>query len=101
MSQMAVTDKAISAIKNMIIDGELKPGDRLPPEKQLSERIRVSRNSLREAVKALSVIQVLSVRQGDDTRDRAPAQGRRGTAPLPHVCLPLPDIRWCGCPARR
>ena len=53
MSQMAVTDKAISAIKNMIIDGELKPGDRLPPEKQLSERIGVSRNSLREAVKAL------------------------------------------------
>ncbi len=67
MSQMAVTDKAISAIKNMIIDGELKPGDRLPPEKQLSERIGVSRNSLREAVKALSVIQVLSVRQGDGT----------------------------------
>ncbi|MCT2176277.1 FadR family transcriptional regulator [Brachybacterium muris] len=67
MTQMAVTDKAISAIKNMIIDGELKPGDRLPPEKQLSERIGVSRNSLREAVKALSVIQVLSVRQGDGT----------------------------------
>ena len=67
MTQMAVTDKAISAIKAMIIEGELKPGDRLPPEKQLSERIGVSRNSLREAVKALSVIQVLSVRQGDGT----------------------------------
>ena len=67
MTQMAVTDKAISAIKTMIIEGELKPGDRLPPEKQLSERIGVSRNSLREAVKALSVIQVLSVRQGDGT----------------------------------
>ncbi|MDO5661704.1 MAG: FadR/GntR family transcriptional regulator [Brachybacterium sp.] len=64
---MAVTDKAISAIKAMIIQGELSPGDRLPPEKQLSERIGVSRNSLREAVKALSVIQVLAVRQGDGT----------------------------------
>ncbi|MDN5685774.1 MAG: FadR family transcriptional regulator [Brachybacterium sp.] len=63
----AVTDRAIDAIKQMIIDGELGPADRLPPEKELSERIGVSRNSLREAVKALSVIRVLDVRQGDGT----------------------------------
>jgi GntR family transcriptional repressor for pyruvate dehydrogenase complex len=63
----AVTDRAITAIKQMVVDGELKPGDRLPPEKELSERIGVSRNSLREAVKALSVIRVLDVRQGDGT----------------------------------
>jgi len=64
---MAVTDQAILAIKQMIIDGELRPGDRLPPEKQLSERLGLSRNSLREAVKALEVIRVLDVRQGDGT----------------------------------
>ncbi|MGP5267370.1 FadR/GntR family transcriptional regulator [Brachybacterium alimentarium] len=63
----AVTDRAIDAIKQMIIDGELGPSDRLPPEKELAERIGVSRNSLREAVKALSVIRVLDVRQGDGT----------------------------------
>ena len=51
-----VTDRAISAIKQMVIDGTLKPGDRLPTESELSESIGVSRNSLREAVKALSVI---------------------------------------------
>lgn len=67
MTDVAVTDKAIDAIKTMIKDGELSPGDRLPPEKELSERIGVSRNSLREAVKALSLIRVLSVRQGDGT----------------------------------
>jgi GntR family transcriptional repressor for pyruvate dehydrogenase complex len=67
MSDLPVTDRAISAIKSMIVEGELQPGDRLPPEKELSERIGVSRNSLREAVKALSVIRVLSVRQGDGT----------------------------------
>lgn len=67
MADIAVTDRAISAIKTMIVEGELHPGDRLPPEKELSERIGVSRNSLREAVKALSVIRVLSVRQGDGT----------------------------------
>ena len=63
----AVTDRAIDAIKQMIIDGSLAPGDRLPPEKELAERVGVSRNSLREAVKALSVIRVLDVRQGDGT----------------------------------
>lgn len=67
MPDITVTDRTIAAIKAMIVDGELGPGDRLPPEKELSERIGVSRNSLREAVKALSVIRVLSVRQGDGT----------------------------------
>src|SRR5690625_7536482 len=70
----AVTDRAIDAIKQMIIDGSLAPGDRLPPEKELAERVGVSRNSLREAVKALSVIRVLDVRQADGTyvTSRAP-----------------------------
>ncbi|AYG03370.1 FadR/GntR family transcriptional regulator [Gryllotalpicola protaetiae] len=64
---MAVTDEAILKIKNMIIDGHLRPGDRLPPEKELSESLGLSRSSLREAVKALEIIRVLDVRRGDGT----------------------------------
>ncbi|MEV6367922.1 FadR family transcriptional regulator [Micromonospora musae] len=64
---MAVTDEAIDKIKQMIIAGELRPGDRLPREPDLAERLGLSRNSLREAVKALSLIRVLDVRQGDGT----------------------------------
>lgn len=64
---MAVTDEAIAGIKRMIVSGELGPGDRLPPEKELSERLGLSRSSLREAVKALEVIRVLDVRRGDGT----------------------------------
>lgn len=64
---MAVTDEAILKIKEMIISGELNPGDRLPPEKELSERLGLSRSSMREAVKALEVIRVLDVRRGDGT----------------------------------
>ncbi|TIC79339.1 FadR/GntR family transcriptional regulator [Nocardioides sp. GY 10127] len=64
---MAVTDTAIRRIKQMITTGELKPGDRLPPEKDLSERLGISRSSMREAVKALEVIRVLDVRRGDGT----------------------------------
>lgn len=64
---MAVTDEAIRKIRDMITSGDLAPGDRLPPEKELSERLGLSRSSLREAVKALEVIRVLDVRRGDGT----------------------------------
>lgn len=64
---MALTDQAIVKIKHMILAGELKPGDRLPPEKELSEALGLSRSSLREAVKALEIIHVLDVRRGDGT----------------------------------
>jgi len=64
---MPVTDEAIEKIKAMIVSGELGPGARLPREADLAERLGLSRNSLREAVKALSLIRVLDVRQGDGT----------------------------------
>ncbi|MEV4658659.1 FadR/GntR family transcriptional regulator [Micromonospora sp. NPDC049301] len=64
---MPVTDEAIDKIKAMIVQGELLPGSRLPREADLAERLGLSRNSLREAVKALSLIRVLDVRQGDGT----------------------------------
>ncbi|SDS52367.1 transcriptional regulator, GntR family [Streptomyces sp. TLI_053] len=64
---MPVTDEAIEKIKAMIVSGELGPGSRLPKEADLAERLGLSRNSLREAVKALSLIRVLDVRQGDGT----------------------------------
>ncbi|OQO89427.1 GntR family transcriptional regulator [Saccharomonospora piscinae] len=64
---MSVTDSAIEAIKQMIVAGELRPGDRLPREADLADRLGLSRNSLREAVRALALIHVLDVRQGDGT----------------------------------
>ncbi|MDT8913694.1 FadR/GntR family transcriptional regulator [Amycolatopsis sp. PS_44_ISF1] len=64
---MQVTDAAIEKIKSMIVSGELRPGMRLPKEAELAERLGLSRSSLREAVRALSLIRVLDVRQGDGT----------------------------------
>lgn len=64
---MALTDDALTKIKDLIVSGELRPGDRLPPEAALSERLGLSRNSLREAVKALDFINVLDVRRGSGT----------------------------------
>ncbi|MFF4886930.1 FadR/GntR family transcriptional regulator [Streptomyces nigra] len=64
---MAVTDEAIEKIKAMIVSGALRPGDRLPKESELAAALGLSRNSLREAVRALSLIRILDVRQGDGT----------------------------------
>src|SRR4051794_2815809 len=64
---MALTDEAILRIKEMILGGRLKPGDRLPSEAVLADELGLSRNSLREAVRALSLINILDVRQGDGT----------------------------------
>ncbi|MEU6997423.1 FadR/GntR family transcriptional regulator [Nonomuraea sp. NPDC046570] len=64
---MALTDDAVDRIRQMIITGELQPGDRLPAEKELASRLGLSRNSLREAVRALTMMRVLDTRRGDGT----------------------------------
>jgi GntR family transcriptional repressor for pyruvate dehydrogenase complex len=60
-------EATIEAIKQMLVDGRLRPGDRLPVEKDLAASLGVSRNTLREAVRALASIRVLQTRQGDGT----------------------------------
>lgn len=64
---MAVTDEAISKIKEMIVSGALRAGDRLPKEADLASQLGLSRSSLREAVRALSLLNILDVRHGDGT----------------------------------
>ena len=64
---MALTDEAIEKIKSMIVSGALQPGDRLPKEADLAADLGLSRSSLREAVRALSMVNILDVRRGDGT----------------------------------
>jgi GntR family transcriptional repressor for pyruvate dehydrogenase complex len=63
----SVTDEAIDKIQELIISRSWGPGDRLPKESELAAQLGLSRNSLREAVRALSQLRVLEVRQGDGT----------------------------------
>lgn len=64
---MGLTDEAIAKIRSLIQAGELKPGSRLPPEQRLAAELGLSRNLMREAVKALETARVLDVRRGDGT----------------------------------
>jgi GntR family transcriptional repressor for pyruvate dehydrogenase complex len=64
---MARTAEVVATIKEMILAGELRAGDRLPTEKDLGARLGVSRGPLREGVSALAAMGVLDTRQGDGT----------------------------------
>ena len=62
-----VTVRLLSAFKTLISEGSLAPGSRLPAERDLAESFQVSRSSLRQALKALEIMGVLSQRVGDGT----------------------------------
>lgn len=57
-----ISQKIVEQIKNIIYDGGLQPGDRLPTEKDLAEQLQVSRPTLREALTVLEVIGLIEVR---------------------------------------
>ena len=60
---MALTDEAIEKIRQMIVTGRVRPGEKLPRESDLAAELGLSRSSLREAVRALSLVNVLEVRR--------------------------------------
>ena len=62
-----LTEAAIEQVRRLIGQGELTPGQRLPPEGELAELLGTSRNTVREAVRALVTARVLDVRRGDGT----------------------------------
>lgn len=62
-----VSDEIVNQVKRLISDGKLKPGDRLPPERELIKQLGVSRPSLREALNALAAMGFLDVRQAKRT----------------------------------
>ncbi|MBI4011912.1 MAG: FadR family transcriptional regulator [Candidatus Rokubacteria bacterium] len=55
----------VRQIRGLIADGQLKSGDRLPPERDLAERFRVSRTSVREALRALESTGLIEIRAGE------------------------------------
>lgn len=59
-----ISTNIVDQIRKAILTGELKPGDRLPSEKDLSKNFEVSKASLREAFRALEALGLLEVRQG-------------------------------------
>ncbi len=59
LSQDSPGDKIIIQIRQLITSGQLKPGDRLPPERKLAEKLGVGRTAVREAIRKLEFYGIL------------------------------------------
>jgi GntR family transcriptional regulator, transcriptional repressor for pyruvate dehydrogenase complex len=68
IKKQKASDLIVEEIWKMILEGKLKPGDRLPPESRLVERFQVSKVTLREALQTLETY-------GHITRKRGPGGG--------------------------
>lgn len=62
--RVRLSDSIVSQIEGLILDGTLKPGDLLPPEREFAERLGVSRPSLREALLKLEARALVQTRRG-------------------------------------
>ena len=66
-SRDALPEQIAGRVLALISERQLKPGERLPPERELAGTMGVSRSSLREALRALSMLGVTQMRHGDGT----------------------------------
>ncbi len=67
VSRDTVPDQIAARLIALVIERQLKAGDRLPPERELAATMQVSRSSLREALRALAMVGVIEMRHGDGT----------------------------------
>jgi len=62
-----LSDQIVAQLETLLLEGSFRPGDRLPPERQLAEQLGVSRPSLREALQKLAARGLVVARQGGGT----------------------------------
>ena len=75
VKQEKIATKIVAQIKSLIIKGDLKPGDVLPPERKLISLLKVSRPSLREALNTLTAMGFLEISQRHRTVVKSLAAG--------------------------
>lgn len=63
----SVVQTVVDSITKAIINGELRPGDKIPTEMELAESFGVGRNSIREAIKILVYYGILEIRSAEGT----------------------------------
>lgn len=62
-----IYQKIVDQIREMLNRGQLRPGDRLPSEREIAEQLQVSRPAVREAFSALELMGLIEVRPGEGT----------------------------------
>lgn len=67
MSKTKVYLEIVHQIRQMITNDGLRPGDRLPSERELSERLNAGRSSVREGLRAIELLGLIETRRGEGT----------------------------------
>ena len=67
VKQAKLSDVILAQLETMILEGSLKPGQKLPAERELAKQFDVSRPSLREAIQKLEAKNLVTRRQGGGT----------------------------------
>ena len=68
ISKDTLTDRAIREIQQIILRGEINPGDWMPPQPELAQRFDVGLSTIREAIKALTLVGVVNPQPGRGTQ---------------------------------
>ncbi|NHM28790.1 FadR family transcriptional regulator [Desulfofundulus sp. TPOSR] len=58
------SQRIVAQIRSLVAEGKLKPGDRLPPERELAQLMNVSRTSVREAIQILATMGMVTIKKG-------------------------------------
>jgi GntR family transcriptional repressor for pyruvate dehydrogenase complex len=72
LGRKTASELVVTRVLDLMRAGHLRPGDRLPPERELARTLAVSRPTLREALRALSILGVLEIRHGGGAVVAAP-----------------------------
>ncbi|MCW5699248.1 MAG: FCD domain-containing protein [Rhodospirillales bacterium] len=88
-----VSDAIVGQLEDMILDGAFKPGDKLPPERELAQQLNVSRPSLREAIVVMETRGLLQVKRGGGTF-LADISAHTITDPLVHLIKRRPNTTF-------
>lgn len=81
-----VYHEIVAQIRALIGDGRIQPGDRLPPERELADLFKASRNSVRDALRVLEQMGLIETRHGDGNYVRT-VSAEELTEPLASLLL--------------
>ena len=67
IKKISISESVLKTIVELIRNGDLKPGDKLPSIQLFSEKLQVGASSVREALKQLQVMGIIEIKQGEGT----------------------------------
>ncbi len=65
LTRLRLHEEIVGIIQRQILNGEIKPGSKLPPEREMAETFNVNRATVREALRKLENLDLIEIRHGD------------------------------------